>query len=76
MYVKYRLQFFTGGLRNVDVQIEDVDWISVIFCGMLLRMNPNFNRETGLEGRYETPAADISLSQFARTLIASVSSFA
>jgi len=33
------------------------------------------NRETGLQGRYVTPAPDISLDQFARTLIASVSSF-
>jgi hypothetical protein len=33
------------------------------------------NRETGLQGRYDTPATDISIDQFARTLIASVSSF-
>ncbi|MFC1766397.1 PaeR7I family type II restriction endonuclease [Planctomycetota bacterium] len=33
------------------------------------------SRETGLMGSHVTPASDISLGQFARTLVASVSSF-
>jgi hypothetical protein len=33
------------------------------------------NRETGMDGHYMMPAPDISLVRFARTLIASVSSF-
>jgi hypothetical protein len=33
------------------------------------------NRQTGLQGEYRIPAGDISLDQFARSLIAHVSSF-
>jgi len=33
------------------------------------------NRETGLKGDHQTPADDISLDQFARSLVAHVSSF-
>ncbi len=33
------------------------------------------NRKTGLKGNYQFPAEDISINQFARTLVAHVSSF-